>query len=612
MALPSTPSSAPATTAAPALPTTATVAPAPASKPTPSSPAADDADDKDTPVPLPANHLLVRAAHQKFVVDLASRFETASSVIYRGHTLPAREPVLVKLSLASLADVAASLPADDPAKALFDAAVAAAVPPRPASPFAGGSPPPHGAAPGNGDDEPDNGCQHEARVHTALYDYHASHATMDKLATVVLARATLADGHALVLPLHRPLQPDTRIPKLPLLELVNMAHDVTSGLAAVHDAGFVHGDVSVSNLVVHCTACAAGDCEDSASCAHVRSKPDAADAPRDRRYCLIDFGLCQRLEDTSTTPLCCGTPGFVAPEIVALQQLEAQRSDGLREDVVARWSLPSPALRPHTLGIPVPSIPGAGAAGYSYASSTGSGYDSECGASSLASSPDSDRSGYLSSTGDSGWSSPNPAAAANPHRALRRRLGAARDLYSFGVIFGLLLSPYLPLCDADHLGSPRTTPDYIRAHITPRLRALRAVLADELYGRARILEDAIDVLLKCLAHAPRARPTARKLLRHRLFRSAAPAKTVTDEDGAVALFPVELLADLESHDAWQGSAWFGRVRMAMEDRRNEWECMSSWELEAADAAAEAAEDRDEGGVPAIHVVSFAMCCESSA
>ncbi|KAI9219332.1 hypothetical protein BC828DRAFT_398958 [Blastocladiella britannica] len=555
-----------------------------------------------------------------FDIETTARKQTASSLLFFGRAATAeREPVVLKLGLASAAAVTETLSPTDPLRTLLEATSTASSSASPMSNAQLISPP----------DSSDEhlGTMYEARIHSAIYAHHAAAHTSDHVATVVLAADTVAHGHGLVLPRLVPLQTDHRVPKLPLREIAQMAHDVVAALAGIHEAGYVHCDVSISNMAVRCRACASQSADETngSGCSHTQSMATPASIletarPPSRRYCLIDFGLACKIDEVMSAPAC-GTNGFVAPEVLAMKEYQLPAATPAMPSAV--WCPVSPALRSCVpLHLEVPPLLHPSESNGSLVS-LGFGVSmapmSMADVSSLASSPPSDRSAMpwmmmrptnnpggsppvgshgtgLPSTIDSGLprsiSSPTlsshlspPTAAhtaAASWRGLRRRLGAARDLYSAGVVLGMFLAPYLPLCDLDHLGSANTTPEYVRNHILPRLRVSRLALRDSILpSHSRVLGWCVDLTLRCLAHSPRARPTARKLMqRHPLCEWVAAGCC---ED--MASIPEEQADPAQ----WRSAPAHARLRVAMEDHRHEWDNPTCWELEQADAAAEVAE-----------------------
>ncbi|ORZ39571.1 hypothetical protein BCR44DRAFT_1250021 [Catenaria anguillulae PL171] len=301
---------------------------------------------------------------------------------------------------------------------------------------------------------------------------------------------------------------------MPLAEVARLATDLVQALTTVHEAGYVHCDVSVGNVVIACDECdkqlvTLAPKDDAPRCPHVAATQPAVERPP-RRYRLIDFGLCQKIDDTNAVTSACGTPGFVAPEITQVPPAAAAGASAALGMIPSfqldppqhppsyspqAWQLPqSPSLGARSMShLNISSLWGGMSSPMYSAADSGLG---GCGGStyalsevsSLASSPPSDRMSFFAGSVDGSVNSPRLAAlrSSTPSpptawRDLRFRLSAARDVYSVGVVVGLVLSGYLPLCDADHLGCPRSSPDYVRAHVTPRLRVFRKVLADNVH-----------------------------------------------------------------------------------------------------------------------------------
>ncbi|KAJ3375020.1 hypothetical protein GGF31_005742 [Allomyces arbusculus] len=534
----------------------------------------------------------------EYRVDMKTRCETASSILFRATPLDASVStgkVLLKTPRAAAATLLDTLPEAAPLRRLLTCESKAAL--APAWQQCGSSV----ASSAYGDEEDDIAAATasslaEHIVHAGLREYHRDHESLDLLDTVVLSCDTLANGATLVLPLARPLQPDTRVPRLPLWSLSAFALDVAQGLMAVHSAGYVHGDVSVANMVVRDPMASTTSSAASLTSVEMASSPPAShdslsarppshdsDVARLRssrpRYCLIDFGLCRSVTDAVESPSAGGTPGYVAPEV--MNQLRQQRrarthSGGHSDDHVSPSSgMPSPDLRPwDAIGF---------RPHHRYPTRLGSSPPAAVAGDSLASSPASDHSYMSSVSAASGASTTTRHAARAAHRA--RRHACARDVYSYGVSLGLLLSPYLPLTDADHLGAPRTTPEYVRTHIVPRLRVMRQILGEAIYvfavqdhraaAAADMLAQSVDLVLKCLAHSVRGRISARRATMHRFCTGA-------NVDQSAAVWDI-------NPDIWPSSPLYTHVRSRMEARRDEWTAVSSWDLDAADAADEASE-----------------------
>jgi len=81
--------------------------------------------------------------------------------------------------------------------------------------------------------------------------------------------------------------------KLPRDVIVAIARDLAKGLAAVHEAGWVHGDVAPSNVLID----------------------DGGEAK------LVDFGLAARIGERRHT--LAGKPGYIAPELLHATHAEA-------------------------------------------------------------------------------------------------------------------------------------------------------------------------------------------------------------------------------------------------------------------------------------------------
>ncbi|ORZ32724.1 hypothetical protein BCR44DRAFT_1439796 [Catenaria anguillulae PL171] len=474
-----------------------------------------------------------------------------------------------------------------------------------------------------------------------------------KLAHLVIPAGTLAHGHILLLPRHRPLQPDFRTPQLPLVEVARLATHLVHALTTMHSAGWVHCDVSNNNIVIACNMCDrelanvgfGGDSSSIPRCPHVSLasppqsdsasasslSPDSStsakiDDPHPKRiYRLIDFGLAQKIEDTAAVSMVCGTPGFTAPEAFACNQVPAPppitanmltgdnqlyapfpRSTSanhlpksssqlhMASSISATGELTHTIPPPRSSPIPItspqhntfhhhpalahsPLRPSGFSTSHMSSSylSHSSSYDnlSYLGSCSLESLP------LLSSTTHTTLASTN-IRDAHSWTSLQSRITAARDIYSLGIVIGLMLSSYLPLCDADHLGSPLANPEYVSTRIKPRLMAMRSILRAVPDGRVlntavyppdglRVLEWLVDFVVRCLAHSAKRRPTAKRLLyRHPLciwVRGQAPE---SDRFRQVPDW-------LQEAGRWKRSQEYKALKEAMEDRRREWEVAAS-------------------------------------
>lgn len=80
---------------------------------------------------------------------------------------------------------------------------------------------------------------------------------------------------------------------LPTERIVDIVLQLCSALAPVHAAGFVHHDVTPSNVMIDCTT------------------------GNDWNLCLIDFGLARSSAEPFDGPrYIVGTPGYIAPEVI--------------------------------------------------------------------------------------------------------------------------------------------------------------------------------------------------------------------------------------------------------------------------------------------------------
>jgi eukaryotic-like serine/threonine-protein kinase len=83
--------------------------------------------------------------------------------------------------------------------------------------------------------------------------------------------------------------------KMALSEVARIAHAVCAGLAAAHDAGVVHRDLKPSNVLL----------------------------ANDGRILLADFGI-SRLADDAADGVLAGSPGYMAPELIANEAVDAR------------------------------------------------------------------------------------------------------------------------------------------------------------------------------------------------------------------------------------------------------------------------------------------------
>lgn len=83
--------------------------------------------------------------------------------------------------------------------------------------------------------------------------------------------------------------------QLPLAEVARIAHAVCAGLGAAHDAGVMHRDLKPSNVLLG----------------------------NDGRILLSDFGIARLADDPADGTLA-GTPGFMAPELLANEPVDAR------------------------------------------------------------------------------------------------------------------------------------------------------------------------------------------------------------------------------------------------------------------------------------------------
>jgi eukaryotic-like serine/threonine-protein kinase len=83
--------------------------------------------------------------------------------------------------------------------------------------------------------------------------------------------------------------------KLPLAEVMRIAHAVCAGLGAAHDAGVIHRDLKPSNVLLG----------------------------RDGRILLSDFGIAC-LADDPVAGVLAGTPGYMAPELFSDEPVDAR------------------------------------------------------------------------------------------------------------------------------------------------------------------------------------------------------------------------------------------------------------------------------------------------
>lgn len=79
--------------------------------------------------------------------------------------------------------------------------------------------------------------------------------------------------------------------ELDILRVLLIIGDILNALAAVHEAGFIHRDVSAKNIML----------DEKSGCAK-----------------LADFGIAKRShgDETTTTSVMVGTPQFMAPEVI--------------------------------------------------------------------------------------------------------------------------------------------------------------------------------------------------------------------------------------------------------------------------------------------------------
>jgi serine/threonine protein kinase len=380
------------------------------------------------------------------------------------------------------------------------------------------------------------------------------------LQALVLSMDTLQNKSMLVLPKHSPIQSDFRTPRIPLPQLSRLARDLLCGLSILHATGYVHGDVSLSNIV----------CKDETRCC-ADGKDDTA------QYALIDLGLAQPLSKAIKCPRQGGTPGYIPPEVLmfssSAERVELQNEDHTDEaSDFARWS--------NVLGLSLscrdPN------------STKGSNYDctiptiplskrslfEDVPAFANSSKPCSPLSSPSSSPTISVLSPKPPAESPKIPMtpSFLRRLCASRDIYSFGVVLGLLLSPYLPSCtNTSHLGGPRTDPVYIRKEVLPPLRTFHWLLTHRLPSSSPIAL-AVDLVIKCLAFSAVARPTAQKALNHP-FCSLHEKSNCSDSDDS----PI-----WETSETWCQSEMFTDLRTDLTQRKDEWTPVSQSELDELD------------------------------
>ena len=75
--------------------------------------------------------------------------------------------------------------------------------------------------------------------------------------------------------------------------ILRIMYNLISGLKVLHSSGIMHRDLKPDNIMV-------------------RSKSDIFDV------CIVDFGLAEFINADTFLYRRCGTPGFVAPEIIML------------------------------------------------------------------------------------------------------------------------------------------------------------------------------------------------------------------------------------------------------------------------------------------------------
>jgi serine/threonine-protein kinase len=81
-------------------------------------------------------------------------------------------------------------------------------------------------------------------------------------------------------------------------DLVLLVHDVTRGLADIHNAGVIHLDLKPSNLV-------------------------AGDSPLGARWRIVDFGIARTIDGSDWGGIA-GTPGYMAPEQALGEPVDAR------------------------------------------------------------------------------------------------------------------------------------------------------------------------------------------------------------------------------------------------------------------------------------------------
>ncbi|KAL7754082.1 hypothetical protein RI367_000062 [Sorochytrium milnesiophthora] len=305
---------------------------------------------------------------------------------------------------------------------------------------------------------------------------------------------------------YTPLQTSTATPRLQLTQIMHLASDILTALSAVHDAGVVHCDVSLANIVVD----------------HQQDKRP--------RYCLIDFGLAQSVYEAQNTPVVSGTPGFIAPEVLTPPDSP----------------LPAPALGLPTSSSAISIAPLRHAASSTAAVSLASSWSS---VNSLSS--------YML-TGAGGGASSMICDAC--HRSTPT---SARDIYGFGIVLGLLLSPYLPLCEAELLGSAMCSAQYVRKNIVPRLKVFKSVLRS-LYMLDSVVYHAADLLIRMLSYSPRCRISAAAALQHPFVTYAA------SHPPAAAPSPACWTSEY-AVEYWKCSRKYREIRAKMLESRDEWE-----------------------------------------
>jgi len=79
--------------------------------------------------------------------------------------------------------------------------------------------------------------------------------------------------------------------------IMKIVYNLLQGLKDLHDKGIMHRDLKLENILL-------------------RSKHSLVDV------CIVDFGLATFVDEKEYLFRRCGTPGFVAPEIIILRENE--------------------------------------------------------------------------------------------------------------------------------------------------------------------------------------------------------------------------------------------------------------------------------------------------